>query len=196
MKRSGDKLELIVSTSKDLFWKHGFRRVTIEEVCRKANVSKMTFYKHFDNKIDLVKYILEGIYAEAMLNYKSIMNSDIPYNEKFEKTIQMKMDNTSEMSEEFLHDYMQSENKELTSHLVSMRNEQIKIILNDYIEAQTRGDIRKDIKPEFILYFLNHLFEMVKDPNLEKLYDQPQKMIMEVTRFFFYGIMGGEKVQE
>jgi AcrR family transcriptional regulator len=41
----------ILAAGRDLFWKHGFKRVTIEEVCREAGASKMTFYKFFENKI-------------------------------------------------------------------------------------------------------------------------------------------------
>ncbi len=40
--KSNPKRELILSTGKDLFWKFGFRRVTIEEICKEAGISKMT----------------------------------------------------------------------------------------------------------------------------------------------------------
>ena len=79
---------------------------------------------------------------------------------------------------------MQFHNHELKEHFNKRRKEQLQMILNDYLEAQKRGDIRKDVKPEFILFFINHMFEMAKDPQLEKLYDHPQDMIMELTRFF------------
>ena len=59
----------------------------------------------------------------------------------------------------------------------------------DLKAAQVQGDVRSEIKPEFILYFLNHIFEMVKDDRLLKLYDSPQALINELTRFFFYGIL-------
>ena len=43
----------IFKTAKDLFWKYGIKRVSIEEICKEAKVSKMTFYKFFPNKIEL-----------------------------------------------------------------------------------------------------------------------------------------------
>ena len=45
----------ILNTARQLFWKHGIRRVSVEEVCREAGVSKMTFYRSFPNKIELAK---------------------------------------------------------------------------------------------------------------------------------------------
>jgi AcrR family transcriptional regulator len=39
------KLARIASTAEKLFMKFGIRRVSVEEICREASVSKMTFYK-------------------------------------------------------------------------------------------------------------------------------------------------------
>jgi hypothetical protein len=63
------------------------------------------------------------------------------------------------------------------------------MIMRDYLDAQQRGDIRADIKPEFILYFLNKIVEMARDEDLERMYSTPQDLIMELTNFFFYGIL-------
>ncbi|MBL0024612.1 MAG: helix-turn-helix transcriptional regulator [Saprospiraceae bacterium] len=52
-KRSKSYLK-IITTAKKLFWKHGSSRVTIEELCREAGVSKMTFYRHFNNKNEII----------------------------------------------------------------------------------------------------------------------------------------------
>ena len=74
-------------------------------------------------------------------------------------------------------------------HFQNIYQENIQMVLNDYLKAQKRGDIRKDIKPEFILYFLNHMITMTDDDQLSSLYSSPQDMIMELTNFFFYGIL-------
>ena len=57
-KRGSKKKLQIVETAKDLFMRYGIRRVTIDEICRTAGASKMTFYKYFSNKIALLKEIL------------------------------------------------------------------------------------------------------------------------------------------
>ena len=183
------KLREIMIASKKLFWKFGFKRVTIEEVCREANVSKMTFYKHFKNKMELIKYLINHITDKAMKQYREIMNSDIPFTEKVLKTLDLKMEQTMDMSNEFFNDYVRHADSEMIDLLQQKRNEMMDSILNDYIEAQKMGNIRKDIKPEFILYFLNHSMEMIKDEQLEEIYDNPQDMIMEFTNFFFYGVL-------
>lgn len=183
------KFQQIITTAKDLFWKFGIKRVTIEEICQEANVSKMTFYKHFKNKKELIKYLINHLLDKGMQKYRAIMDSNIPFTEKVIKTLDLKMEQTMDMSNEFFNDYVRHADSEMIDLLQQKRNEMMGSILNDYIEAQKMGDIRKDIKPEFILYFLNQSVEMIKDKQLEKMYDNPQDMIMEFTNFFFYGVL-------
>ena len=57
------------------------------------------------------------------------------------------------------------------------------------IEAQRKGEIRQDIKPEFINFFLDLMVKLVNDPSLNKIYPDAQEMILELTNFFFYGIL-------
>jgi hypothetical protein len=56
-------------------------------------------------------------------------------------------------------------------------------------EICEEADVRPDINPQFILYFLDKIIEICKDEYLMNLYKRPQDLIPEVTRFFFYGIL-------
>jgi len=179
----------IIQSARALFWKFGMKRVSIEEICREANVSKMTYYKYFRNKNDLAMTILDIIQHEGVKKYKSIMQQNIPFEDKVKQTIQLKMDGTNNLSPEFLNDLHLNGDPEVKAHFHKIYQESIQMVLNDYIEAQKRGDIRTDIEPKFILYFLNHMIEMTDNDQLLKLYKNPQDMIMELTNFFFYGIM-------
>jgi AcrR family transcriptional regulator len=183
------KKQQIVSTARDLFWKFGFRRVSIEEICREANVSKMTFYKHFKNKDELVKYIIDLIIGIAMEKYREIMDSNMPFIQKVEKSILLKMESSNEMSQEFFDDFHKNASPELRDHFNKLVHANLQTIQNDYKEAQKKGDVRPDINPNFILYYLDKILEMAKDENLMKMYKSPSDLINELTRFFFYGIL-------
>jgi hypothetical protein len=63
------------------------------------------------------------------------------------------------------------------------------IVLKDMATAQQEGWVREDIKPEFIMNVLNKIQEMATDENLLAEYSSPQNLIMELTNFFFYGIL-------
>lgn len=183
------KKQQIVSTARDLFWKFGFRRVSIEEICREANVSKMTFYKHFKNKDELIKYIIDLITGIAMKKYREIMDSDMPFIQKVDKSIQLKMESSDEMSQEFFDDFHKNASPELREYFNKLVRANLQTIQNDYIDAQKKGDVRPDINPGFILYYLDKILEMARDENLMKIYKSPPDLINELTRFFFYGIL-------
>jgi AcrR family transcriptional regulator len=44
----------LVATAVELFYRHGFNAVGIDQVIAKAGVTKTTFYKHFEGKDDLM----------------------------------------------------------------------------------------------------------------------------------------------
>ena len=183
------KRELILKTSKDLFWKFGFKRVTVEEICKEAGVSKMTYYKFFSNKIDMVKILMDGLLNEALEKYKKISESDIPYPEKVIQMIDLKKEQIQTMSSEFFRDYVQSDDPELINFLNQLTQENLQLFTNDFKKAQEDGNIRSDLKVEFIMYVMNHLIEMTHDDALLNMYEKPQDLVMEITNFLFYGIL-------
>ena len=183
------KRKQVINTAKDLFFKYGIKRVTVEEICQESNVSKMTFYKHFKNKNELVKNMVMQMTDDAMVQYRKVMESDIPFEEKVRKTIQMKIDGTDQMSQEFFSDYLPHAEPEFLEFIQKRMHETYALIIKDYAEAQKKGEIRQDLKLEFIIWYLEKMLDLMADEKLEKLYDKPQDMILEMVNFFFYGIM-------
>jgi AcrR family transcriptional regulator len=186
---SNPKRDIILETGKALFWKFGYKRVTIEEICKEAGVSKMTYYKYFSNKIDLVKTIMDGILSVSLYKYKEIMASEIPYPEKVVKMIHLKKEQIEHMSSEFFKDYVKSGDPELISYLEQLSGESMQMFVDDFSLAQKNGDIRQDLKIEFIMFVMNHLIEMAQEDALLNMYEEPQDLVMEITNFLFYGIL-------
>ena len=48
---AGERLQL---AAQELFREYGLNKVSVEEICDRAGVSKMTFYRQYRNKIDLL----------------------------------------------------------------------------------------------------------------------------------------------
>ena len=187
---SNPKRQQILRTGKDLFWKFGFRRVSIEEICKEAGVSKMTYYKFFSNKMALVKVLMDEILQASLIKYRKLMERDIPYTEKVLGMIELKREQTHTMSSEFFKDYLQSGDPELMAYLEKLSQENLQIFVDDFRKAQANGDIRKDLKVEFVMAVLNKLIDWVQhDESLLELYDEPQDLAVELTRFMFYGML-------
>jgi len=161
----------------------------IEEICQKAGVSKMTYYKYFTNKTAIAKYLIEDLFETGIKAYKEIFNSSISYEDKVKKILELKMSNAHEMSQELLDDIYKYQDEELSETIETIKKNMIEVYLEDIRESQKTGEIRNDVKPEFMLYFLNNLTEMLTDQKLVGIYASPEQMIVEVMNFFFYGIM-------
>ena len=54
----------IIAAARDLFYRHGIRAVGVEAIAEAAGTNKMTLYRHFDSKDELVAEYLRGLAAE------------------------------------------------------------------------------------------------------------------------------------
>jgi AcrR family transcriptional regulator len=179
----------ILEASKALFWKFGVKRVSVEEICKHAGVSKMTFYRMFKNKQALVKTLLDKIASEGLQSYQQIMASDISFPEKVKQMILEKRKNSEGISQEFMRDVFMSEDLELVGLFTAHQEEMKKALVKDLTKAQQEGWIRKDLSMEFIMYMLEDMQAKASDQRFLGLHkDNLQEAIMEMTNFFFYGV--------
>lgn len=185
---SNKKREAILVTAKELFWKYGFRRVSVEEICKKAGVSKMTYYKFFPNKIELAKTVFKYLVEESQVKFKNLMEEEIPVDEKIRKVILFKAEATENISQEFLQDFYMGSEPELKLFVEQMSKNALDDWLSDYRAAQKKGIFRDDFKPEFLLQASFKLIELLKDEKLMKLYNDPQELILEFVNLLTYGI--------
>lgn len=56
--------ERIVAAARELFYRHGIRAVGVDAIAEAAGTNKMTLYRHFDSKDELVAEYLRGLAAE------------------------------------------------------------------------------------------------------------------------------------
>jgi AcrR family transcriptional regulator len=183
------KYHAILKTGYDLLWKFGIRRVSIEEICREAGVSKMTFYRFFSNKTELAKTVIKNLFDKILYDYRELMARDIPFEDKIRQQLMMKFESANELSAELIKDIYGNPETEIFKYWETRADELMQIVINDYKNAQKMGWIRKDVKLDFIFYMSNKAIEMASDEKLQAMYPNMQSLIMEIANMFFYGIM-------
>lgn len=181
------KRKRLVETATDLFARFGFRRVTTEEICRTADVSKMTFYKYYKNKMDLLKSIWNGWIEEGYRKLDEIDSMPIPFHEKLQKIIEYKMEMLATISPAFLDEIIHAdpEMKHLIEHA---QDENISRFMEYIGKAQERGDMRR-MRPEFFLAVLDWLRDVVRNESLRRLYPDDVDFMREIHNFLFFGIL-------
>ena len=187
-KSDSPKCRKLIEAGRKYFWKYGFRRVTIDEICKEADVSKMTFYRCFENKTDLAVTIFDEVVRVSIEKFNEIIKADITPSEKLQQILVMKMEGTDEISREFMLDFYSSSDTGLKDYVENATMMAWKEVIDGFRYAQEMGWFRKDFKPEFLFYLSQKLVPMATDEELLKLYDKPQDLIMEFANFFTYGI--------
>lgn len=175
-----EKQKQIVETAATLFMSHGIKRVTIEEICRKAAVSKMTFYKYFANKIELVKHIWNNWVEEGFEKLAEIDVMDIPFPEKMELMFNWKQEFVLKRNVESIEEFLQTD--------VDLEKIRLRF-LNYLVDAQKRDDIRPGILPEFIMAVIDKLYELTRDKELMKKYPTYIEFRCELKDFLWYGLV-------
>jgi len=194
-KISSPKDTQILNTAQELFMRFGVKRVTIEEICRTANVSKMTFYKYFKNKSDLALRIVEKLMDEGQGIFDDIIAGDLSFARKMEQFVQMKLDYGKRMSKEFLVDFM-GYSPAVHDLILRRSQENRQRLLNAFKTAQKQGEIRKNLNLQFVEYMMNNITELAQDTQLLALFPDTYQLTKQWLDFFLYGIMGGNKPDE
>ncbi|MDX9845609.1 MAG: TetR/AcrR family transcriptional regulator [Tenuifilaceae bacterium] len=185
--KNAKQKELLI-TAKELFWKHGFKRVTIEEICSKANVSKMTFYRFYPNKMEIAKAVFDMVIDKAIVDFRELMSSSIPASEKMKRMLALKFEGTNDISKEFMMDFYNNPELEISAYILKRSSEIWLSIIDDFRRGQEQGYFRKDFKPEVLLLMSQKIMELANDEKVLKLYPNPQDLVMEIANFFSYGI--------
>ena len=181
------KQQKILVTAEDLFLSFGLKRISVEEICSTAKVSKMTFYKYFKNKIELIKYLWSLMFDYGMQKFEEIENMDISFQEKVELILKMKEESSKNLSHEFALEYFFS-NDELHDFFNQMYQKSIGAFITFIKTGQANGEVRTEMKPEFFIAATNKIMELVENKQLVQSYETYKDFVLEVNNFLFYGI--------
>jgi AcrR family transcriptional regulator len=178
----------ILAAAEKLFWKYGFKKVSIEEMCREAKVSKVTFYKFFPNKTEVAKAVLDSVVDNANKDFILLIETVTTTSELMEGMFKMKKDGIHDISKEFLADFYTDKTLGLSEY-IGLKIQQIWTQMREgFIQLQEKGLIRKDLNLDFLLYFSKKISDYFEDPYLLALFPNAEDLIMEFTNLFTFGM--------
>lgn len=178
----------IYEAAKALFWKHGIRKTSVEEICREADVSKMTFYRHFDNKLKVAELILEGFHMAGYDGFEKIMETDEKFSVKMRRLIELKHQMSQDISLEFVRDVFEDSDSDLAKAMEHHRKKSETQILKHFQQAQKDGWIRKDLNLQIMLGLMRQLSSQLSSEIFMGQFENTSEAIVELTKFFVYGI--------
>jgi AcrR family transcriptional regulator len=154
----------ITSHARQVFIERGFRRVTVEQLCTGAAVSKRTFYKYFAGRDELVEVVLfeaisphiEGMYAN--------LTSDRPVPEVLRQHFDSLRDGIfTSVSQPFMVD-IQTLQPALWDRIEQLRTVMISHMAELFARGKREGSINPNIDPEKFSRILQRIFVTVATP--------------------------------
>jgi len=183
------KKEQIEQKALELFWKHGFKKVSIDEICKKSTVSRKTFYTFYGNKNALIMYLYNKMVDEAYVIYEEIIQSDLAFPEKLEKLLNQKLESTKNLSMEFIADIYNPDASELTTFFNGIIDQSMKFMRDFLSDAQKKGDINPDLSLDYIMFMMQKAIDLCGTPELMSMFPDAGTLTRQLTQSIIYGIM-------
>lgn len=178
--KGSKKRDQIIQTAKNLFMRFGVKRVTVEELCKEAGVSKVTFYKYFQNKFALANTIKDELMEIGFAAFDEISALDIPFLEKIHRMTQWQMEFYAQMNNEFI--------REIVS-MKDVEDEYKKRFLSNIQNAQMKGEIRSELNLELIYLMTKKLQEITKEGTWKNIFSNYSQYVEQVRTIIFFGLL-------
>lgn len=91
--------ERLVETAIDLIWKSSYGSVSVDDICKAADVKKGSFYHYFPSKIDLAIEAMEQTHQQFKPLLDEIFSASRPPIERFQRYIDVAYEKQKEIAE-------------------------------------------------------------------------------------------------
>lgn len=185
------KKESIRRATLELFQMYGFRKVTINDIANKANVSPVTIFNHFGNKEELVRDVIKTLIQSLLERYRAIIEAEQPFIEKLEFILFDKTELISQYHGELVQTALSSD-PELQLFIENIWQTEInQLMLKFYEEGKREGYINPELSPKsMIAYTAIFRSGLMANPDISAELGQNTLFVREIMSIYLYGLMG------
>ena len=181
---------LLKQIATKLFYEQGWVLTSVAEICRVADVSRVTFYKYFPTKQALVKCIFEEQKNKMREDFDNLLDSHSDLSQIITKILSMQQDSMETLySVPVLHDLHHEQDRELRDFFKEMEEEKYQYMHYFFGTLQKRKIIRDDFPVMLIDLFIQKIDEILNSASLQFYYKgREQKLFKDVLQLFMCGI--------
>lgn len=184
-----DTVQKIMSVATDMFRQYGFKTITMDDIARRAGISKKTLYQHFATKSDVVTASMnwfqkivcdrcDEIEADSDNAVEAMVRTMGMIEEMFRKINPLSM---LELQRFFPDAYTEFRTKHVARDIQSVADNIMRGTEEGYYREALNADILARYRIESCMIMLQ--------PNLLASTHNPQAVNQEISENFLYGLM-------
>ncbi|MDI6767192.1 MAG: TetR/AcrR family transcriptional regulator [Bacteroidota bacterium] len=181
----------ILNTASEQFLKHGFTKVTVDEIASKIGMSKKTIYKYYPSKDDLIRAVTNATLSEIDSGYRSIVeDSDLEFVEKLRKLMTYLGLHLSKLSRPIIEDLERNAPhiwENISAYRTKMIHENFGTLIR---QGRDRGIFRDDIDEHLVMLIYANVIEHIINPEtLSQLPLTATQVYESIIKVIFEGIL-------
>jgi len=185
-KRTLRIIDRIKQSALQMFASNTMDKISMDDIASNAGVSKVTIYKYFHNKDELLNEVI-NLYVEQILTAtENTLNSEMSFLEKLRFIMLAKIDKPQMVSTNYLLDLIEKD-KQAEGRL----NEALKKIIFKFFEAGKKEGYIEESLPFELLYLHSEIYRAgLKAKSIDlaaALIDK--EAIEQMTNLYFLGII-------
>ena len=190
-RKKEQKRQSILNVAIELFRVYGFKKASINDIARKANVSQVTIYNHFGSKEGLAREVVKAIVLDLLERARAAIREDRPFPEKLETIIFDKANIASQYHGELMQITAQSD-PEMQQWIESLWRVDVGQLTSDLIEeGKKQGYISPRRSQGAVMLYLEILRRGVfASPDLLANIEPDVELYRELNHLFVYGLVG------
>ena len=174
----------------ELFYQQGWKLTSVAEICRVAGVSRVTFYKYFPTKQDLVKSIFEERKNNIRQEFDRLLATKADLATVSQQILTMQQESMATLySAAVLHDLNHDQDETLQAFFRQMAQEKYHYMNYFFSTIQKRKSLRNDFPVILIDVLIQKMDEMIHSSVLQQHYaGKEQQLFKDVLQLFLHGL--------
>ncbi|MDR3678936.1 MAG: TetR/AcrR family transcriptional regulator [Flavipsychrobacter sp.] len=191
-----EPLTKILSASSELFKQYGFKTITMDDIARRAGISKKTLYQHFANKDEVVHETMVSYDDDKKNKCYQVVEGAVDAVEAMVKMMVMMDSMFKEINPMAMFELRRFYPDTYTLFKDRLEKDDVGMMREMINRGISEGLFRKEINPDLMARLRLETAMMVLQPNL--LVNERNDLLsvsLEITEHFLYGIMNAKGIE-
>jgi AcrR family transcriptional regulator len=187
--------QLLKDATWELVLNQGFKATKVQDICKEAGVSKMTFYYYYKNKHDIIEEVLLKFFDDAIDSSTAIMNKEVPFHDKIMELVHWKAEFVKSMSPKFVQE-LYVEGGKYVDLMKDVMQRTTRLTYEFYRDGKEKGEINRTVDVKVIMFWMNIVSDMIIEGKFNHLFDDPKEMNRQIRDLMLYGVLGNREEED